>query len=56
VAERNPVPKSGLNIRLKPESITQIDALAVVEHRNRSDMVRVLLIEAIEARQKRGAR
>lgn len=56
VAERKAAPKSGLNIRLRPDSIALIDAMAEADKRTRSDMVRVLLIEAIEARQKRGKR
>jgi len=39
-------------VRLSPSGIAAIDKLAAAEHRTRSDMIRVLLIEAIERRRK----
>lgn len=42
-------------VRLSPAGIEEIDRLAQAEHRTRSDMIRVLLIEAIEARRRRRA-
>lgn len=40
-------------VRLSPDGIDAIDTLAREEHRTRSDMIRVLLIEAVKARQHR---
>jgi len=39
-------------VRLSPAGLQAIDTLAEAEHRTRSDMIRVLLIEAIAARRK----
>jgi predicted transcriptional regulator len=47
-------PREKVAIRLSPEGLFEVDRLAEVEHRTRSDMIRVLLIEAIAARRKRG--
>jgi metal-responsive CopG/Arc/MetJ family transcriptional regulator len=40
--------------RLAEDGVDQIDALAEQEDRTRSDMIRILLKEAIEARSKAG--
>ena len=40
-------------VRLSSDGIAEVDRLAELEHRTRSDMIRVLLIEAIEARRRR---
>lgn len=40
-----------VNIRLAPAGVAVIDVMAAAEHRTRSDMIRVLLIEAVAARQ-----
>jgi hypothetical protein len=42
-------------VRLSPAGIAEIDAIAEAENRSRSDMIRVLLIEAIELRRRRKA-
>lgn len=39
-------------IRLSPDGLTEVDRLAEAEHRTRSDMIRVLLIEAVQARRR----
>jgi metal-responsive CopG/Arc/MetJ family transcriptional regulator len=39
-------------IRLSPDGLAEVDRLAEAEHRTRSDMIRVLLIEAVQARRK----
>jgi len=45
-----------IGIRVKPDAITYIDALAQAEGVNRSEMIRRLLAEAIGARQKQPPR
>ena len=40
-------------MRLSPAGLADIDALAEAEDRTRSDMIRVLLIEAVQARRER---
>lgn len=40
-------------VRLSAAGIEAIDTLAEIEHRTRSDMIRVLLIEAIDARRRK---
>lgn len=40
-------------VRLSADDLEAIDRLAETEHRTRSDMIRVLLIEAVAARTKR---
>ena len=42
-----------LHIRVTPEGMAAIDALAGEDSRTRSDMARVLLSEAVEARRKK---
>jgi metal-responsive CopG/Arc/MetJ family transcriptional regulator len=56
VPDEKPKPRETLHIRLRPDAITEIDALAKEEERTRSDMARILLREGLEARQKRGKR
>jgi hypothetical protein len=58
VTEPAKPPSEVLHIRLWPGSIARIDAEAVLDHRNRSDMVRKLLTEALDAReaQRKGGR
>lgn len=45
-----------VNIRLSKSGLTEIDRLAVEDQRTRSDMIRVLLSEALAARAKKKAR
>jgi metal-responsive CopG/Arc/MetJ family transcriptional regulator len=40
-------------VRLSPNGIAEVDRLAELEHRTRSEMIRVLLIEALEARRRK---
>jgi metal-responsive CopG/Arc/MetJ family transcriptional regulator len=42
-----------VGVRLKADAIAYIDALAEAEKVNRSEMVRILLAEAVAARRKR---
>lgn len=42
-----------IGVKLWPEAITYIDALAKAEKVNRSEMVRILLAEAVAARRRR---
>lgn len=42
-----------VGVRMKSEAIEYVDALAEVEGVNRSEMVRILLAEAIAARQRK---
>ncbi|MGE5829798.1 MAG: ribbon-helix-helix protein, CopG family [Micromonosporaceae bacterium] len=41
-----------VNVRLDPDGLVEVDRLAEVEHRTRSDMIRVLLLEALTHRRK----
>jgi metal-responsive CopG/Arc/MetJ family transcriptional regulator len=41
-----------IGVKLWPEAITYIDTLAKAEKVNRSEMVRILLAEAVAARRK----
>ena len=43
-------------VRLSPGGLGAIDEMAEAEHRTRSDMIRVLLVEAVAARQKKAGR
>lgn len=43
-------------VRLSPAGLAEVDEFAKAEHRTRSDMIRVLLIEAVLARRKKMAR
>lgn len=45
-----------IQFRLQPDLLGDIDKLAREEHRTRSDMIRVLIIEAMAAREKQGRR
>jgi metal-responsive CopG/Arc/MetJ family transcriptional regulator len=45
-----------VNARITQEGVDQIDALAEEEDRTRSDMIRILIKEAINARIKAGWR
>ena len=45
-----------VTVRLSMAGLTQIDHMAEAEERDRSAMIRILLREAIGARQKREAR
>lgn len=58
VTEAKPEPRQVLHVRFRPASIERIDAEAKRDRRNRSDMVRVLVLEALEAReaQRKGSR
>lgn len=49
-------PRERVGVRLSPAGLAEVDRLAEVEHRTRSDMIRVLLIEALETRRKRDER
>jgi len=49
-------PREKVAVRLSAGGLEAIDRLAEREHRTRSDMIRVLLIEAIEARRKKDSR
>jgi metal-responsive CopG/Arc/MetJ family transcriptional regulator len=49
-------PREKVAIRLSADGLAEVDRLAEAEHRTRSDMIRVLLIEAIAARRKRATR
>lgn len=42
-----------VNVRLSPDGLKAIDALAEAEDRTRSDMIRILLKEAVAARRAR---
>lgn len=44
-----------VNTRLSEDGVAQIDALAEREDRTRSDMIRILLKEALIARQRRNS-
>lgn len=50
------LPREKVAIRLSPEGLAEVDRLAEVEHRTRSDMIRVLLIEALETRRRKAPR
>lgn len=41
-----------VHVRLKPAAIAEIDKLAKLDQRTRSDMIRVLLAEAVQRRQR----
>lgn len=41
------------SIRLNPEAVAQVEAIAAAEGRTRSDVIRRLLSEALAARAKR---
>jgi hypothetical protein len=41
-----------VNVRLSRSGLEAIDRLAVEDHRTRSDMIRILLAEAVQARQR----
>ena len=45
-------PREKVNVRLSPDGIAEVDRLTEAEHRTRSDMIRVLLLEALERRRK----
>lgn len=47
---------ASITIRVAPPAVDALDALADAEQRTRSDMARILLGEALAARQKRGGR
>jgi hypothetical protein len=49
-------PREKVAVRLSPAGLAEVDQYAEAEHRTRSDMIRVLLIEALEARRKKAAR
>lgn len=46
-------PRLKVAVRLSPAGVAAVDELAAAEDRTRSDMVRVLLVEAINARRER---
>jgi metal-responsive CopG/Arc/MetJ family transcriptional regulator len=46
-------PREVVNVRLGRSGLAAIDQLAVEDKRTRSDMIRVLLAEAVDARRKR---
>lgn len=48
----NPDRRVQVAVRLKPSSLEAIDKLAEEDQRTRSDMIRVLLAEAVAAREK----
>lgn len=52
-AGRRPVRDTTVSIRLTGEAARFIDGLATREERTRSDMIRVLLREGIDARRRR---
>lgn len=45
-----------VTVRLSVAGLAEIDRMAEAEERDRSSMIRILLKEAVAARQKRGAR
>lgn len=49
-------PRQVVHVRLAPAAIAVIDQMAEAEQRDRSQMTRVLLSEAVAARQRRQAR
>jgi hypothetical protein len=56
-AARKPAPKLRGRLRiitlgLEPELIEQIDAAAAAEHRNRTNMIEVMIHEGLKARRK----
>lgn len=55
VIDKKP-PREKVAVRLTPAGLGEVDRLAETEHRTRSDMIRVLLIEALEARRKKATR
>lgn len=50
------MPKATVVVRMEPETIEKVDALAEREHRTRSQMILLLVREALEAREKGGKR
>lgn len=51
-----PEPDESFHLRLPRELIERIDEKAAEEDRNRANMIRVLLREALEAREEKKAR
>ena len=52
-----PTPKrSQVVVRLSDSGLAEVDGYAAAEQRTRSDMIRILLAEAVAARRKREAR
>lgn len=49
-------PREKVAVRLSPSGVAEVDRLAESEHRTRSDMIRVLLLEAIEARRRKAGK
>jgi hypothetical protein len=49
----NPDRRVQVAVRLSPGGLAAVDALAEEEDRTRSDMVRVLLVEAVTARKRK---
>lgn len=52
-AKPNPNVRVQVALRLHPESLAKLDKMAEAEDRTRSDMLRVLLKEAFEARERK---
>jgi hypothetical protein len=50
---REPDSRVPVTVRLSPDGLAKIDALAAEEERDRSAMVRLLLREALEARSRK---
>jgi predicted transcriptional regulator len=48
-----PEPRVNVNIRLNPDGIKAVDRLAEEEQRTRSQMLRILIAEAVSVRAKR---
>ena len=50
-----PEPRKNISIRLRPATITEIDAIAEAEQRTRGDMIRILLADGLKSyKRKRG--
>lgn len=49
----NPNARIQVAMRLHPDSVAKLDAMAEAEDRTRSDMARILLKEAFEARERK---
>lgn len=53
-AEGPPPPRVTVNVRFRQDDLDRVDAEAVRDRREtRSDMIRVLVLEALEARERR---
>lgn len=53
VAEPKPAPRETIHVRLRPGAIAEIDAVAAIEQRTRSDMARILIAEGLKVVKRR---